>query len=824
MNLFRLSCVGIITLALMAVVFSLPQAGWSQVQGWSEEKNLVQAGTIDNRVTTPSIAVSGENVYIVYRQRQIKMIRSTDRGKTWSEPVIINPEQSINNYPAIAVFGSNIVVVWSSFVRNSSGMYSVPLYYSESGNRGIDWSEPKPVVQTSDIALKPMFLNLGDRALLTWLETPLQETLGDITTDPNTAVSPDSITELFDPSSLSESLQAQQSRVRYRFFSSLYSPRSQSFTSPNPQPNESFGASLPHLFTMFGPMNNKIHIVMNENTNIKLYESTDEGQNWKQSYDDASFFDTRYLVDMKVIDGERRGVMVGREAVAYQRVPVQFFRNNSLNDTIQLTPPYYVRSAPKYERNDGIDHVVWEAGNQDQSRITYMRTDDVPPTSQIVQPTDPAVKERTITFGWTGNDNISYTERLMYSYSTEENQWSQPQSETTVTIEAPPDGEYTFRVRAEDVAGNIQDPVTEFVYNTFQSAPDTTWVNPPSPGEILTARSVTLSFASEDNSDSGDQITYAAQVDDEPWSDFQSGSEHTFRALSNGQHILRIRTQDSRGNIDPTPAEIRVTVQVDLELVMEEQPNLNTNAETSKFAWTAKDDTGRTVDLQCYYILNGQPAQPTTTSTSLELTGLEEGRYSIVIWGVDPSGDKTAELDYQWVVDRTPPETTASFNREFSNGKPIIQLEASDPNLPGGETTSSPAQFEYKINEADWKQFEHYGGNWITDQPLPFYAWGHTLHVRAIDRAGNIDESAATIDLRLFSRSNPYILYPVLAVLVIALLFLIKMVIPTGGGTRRKATTPAAEESAFDSTLDTEDETKTTSSFDMDDDKDDPYA
>lgn len=828
MNQFRLAGFWSVC-SFLCLCMTMPvQLSWTQMQGWSEEKQLVQAGTIEDRVTTPAIAVSGNNVYIAFRQKQIKIIRSSDLGKTWSEPVEVSKGQTINNYPAIAVFDSKVVVVWSSFIKVESGLNTLQLFYSESSNRGIDWSDPKRLTQTRELALKPMFLQTGDSALLTWLETPLPETLGNISAEATTAISPETIDQLFEPGSLSQSLNAQRKQVRTKFYVSTYTPRSGQFSPPVAQPDENFGSAMPRVYTLFGPVNNKLYLALNTNTEIKLYESSDQGQDWKRSFDESTFFDARFLVDLKIINGKREGVMAKADITAYQTSPIEFFKDDSLNNKVQLSPPHYVRSVPKFEMKDNVYHVVWEAGNQDQSHITYMRTDNIPPTSTMVQPADPNVKESQITFGWKGEDNISYTERLMYSYSIEENQWSQPQAQTTVALDAPADGDYTFKVRAEDVAGNIQNPVTEFKYNTFQSAPDCEMTNPPAAGQVIASRSVKIPFSTKDNSDSAAQITYSAQVDDGEWSEFHSGSEHTFTNLSNGEHILRIRTKDSRGNIDPTPALCRVNVSVGLELVLENVPALNTNEQQLSFSWSAKDDTGKVVQLQCYYTLNGQAAQNTTSPTTLDLTDLEEGRHIVKIWGVDPSGDKTGEVEHQWIIDRTPPETTAAFKREYSAGKALIELNANDPNLGGDVQTLVPTKYEYSIAEGEWIEFEHHGGNWVTYQPLPFYAWGYIVNIRAVDRAGNVDASPVTVDLRIFTRTNPLIFYPVVVVLILLILFIIKSLIPArGGSVKRKPVAAATSASSFDSDMESGnpvEEPPKTSSFSMDDDdEDDPY-
>ena len=65
----------------------------------------------------PSIAVSGSNVYVVWRtgtfvNDSILLTKSTDGGATFNDPVKINSIAGAASSPQIAVSGSNVYVVW----------------------------------------------------------------------------------------------------------------------------------------------------------------------------------------------------------------------------------------------------------------------------------------------------------------------------------------------------------------------------------------------------------------------------------------------------------------------------------------------------------------------------------------------------------------------------------------------------------------------------------------------------------------------------------------------------------------------------------------
>ncbi|NPU98577.1 MAG: hypothetical protein HPY51_15390 [Candidatus Omnitrophica bacterium] len=796
----------------------------AQQEGWCEEKYIVRASTMNDRVTMPSVAAEGDNVYVAYRQGNIKVIYSRDRGKTWSQPVDLGPELRVTSAPAIAVMGDKVVVVWPAQVEVET-LNPFQLFLSESDNAGVSFSPPRQITQSREDTFSPKFLLYNGQAMLLWLETPLAETLGRIPSISRPDFRPESVEDLYNTRVTQGSLEDRMRRVRTTFYVRSYTFSTGSLSAPN-KIDLIYAENIPHIFQLYGPLNGALYITVNQNTEIKSYESKDGGQTWIPYFQDRQYFDPRMMLDLKIVDGKRISTWIRRTT---GRVAVNFRQGMELK-SVQLAPEHNVRYVPRLAYSDGDCHVVWEAGSGDDSWVTYIRTDKIPPTSTVTAPASPSVTGRQVEFQWQGDDNISSPSRLVYAFTYDGKTWSAPQPETKTVLPAPPDGEYVFMVRAEDVAGNIQEKPAEFAFNTFQSAPETAITQSPSPAQPVNSRSVTIAFKGEDNSDKPEQLEYSAQADDGDWTPFARGTTHTFTNLSNGTHTLRIRMKDSRGNVDSTPAECTVTVKVGLELVLESTPPLSTNADVIQFGWSAKDDKGNPVQLNYFYQLDKEPVQELQTAQTLELNELEEGRHVIQIWGREASGDETQKEAFAWLVDRTPPETRATFNREYNGSFPVIQLEGTDSELPDGSRVTQPRMFEYQIKDGPWVSFEHAGAAFTFDRPLSFYEWGYILKIRAIDAAGNADPTPAEVDLRVFARTNPYLFYTVVVVAAVVLLYLFKLLVGRllTSRPRRRSSVPEAasafgikEETATAEKKDLFSTTTSTSSFKFDDDDDD---
>ena len=108
---FRQIAVGVVAVLLF---FSAVAHG----DTWTTKKLTNNAGTSQY----PSIAVDGANIYVVWQDYvpwpagppEIFFKRSVDGGTTWTTKRLTN-NAGESNFPAIAVDGANIYVVWHDY-------------------------------------------------------------------------------------------------------------------------------------------------------------------------------------------------------------------------------------------------------------------------------------------------------------------------------------------------------------------------------------------------------------------------------------------------------------------------------------------------------------------------------------------------------------------------------------------------------------------------------------------------------------------------------------------------------------------------------------
>jgi len=748
-------------------------------KGWSEERRLVTSPTI--QWYYPALAAKGDLVFVAYAEGALKMLISRDGGKNWAEPMVLSGNLPINFSPAIAIVKDEVVVAWPSIVEMNQTR-ARQMFASRSADGGKTWTPPKQIAQSPNHCLSPRFLSIGSSALLVWQEIPLETTLGSVNLNERTDWSPDSIEAGLGKMELGDTQQSGLN-VHVTVLSCFYNEADNAFTPPR-RIKEVFAEKMPSIFQVYGPENGQFFLTLNKDTEIQTSISADQGQTWAEYFGGTQQFDSRMVVDVVSTAGGRRAVWSRR--APYQAVEINF-REQLDEQTKILTVPYYLRTTPRLAISEDVYHIAWSAGESENSWISYMRTDSIRPTTQITAPSDPNVNEPQIRFAWTANDNISENAQLTYSHRINQNPWSSFAKEPYVVIETPPDGEYAFCIRAMDVAGNIQEPASEFKFNTFQAAPDTQILNKPDAPPTINTRSHSIEFTGKDNTQKPEELQYAVQLDDGEWSAFFPERTYEFAKLANGEHTLRVRSMDARENIDATPDETKVIVKVGLEVRFVEQPPAYTNQDEIPVSWEGLDDTGAQVAFNFFSKLDDGAPQTHGTEGKTVLKNIEEGKHTITIWAVDPAGNKTPEESAQFTVDRTPPETTAVFEYRWSEsgGYPIVTLEGTDPAI-GEDGQPKPIRFfQYHLGDERWQDAPLPAGkDWIVTKPLSFYSWGYNASVRAVDPAGNFDPTPAVVNLTILKRYTTLTLGIVGGVGGVVILFLLITLLRRRGSRR----------------------------------------
>jgi len=132
---------------------------------------------IDTRLTNnpavswyPSIAAFGSNVHIVWEDdrhgyREIYYIHSSDAGLSWFTETRLTNNPLHSTSAAVAVFESNIYVVWHDF---SDG--NPEIYFKRSTDGGFNWDPELRLTNDSASSYNPSISVAGSTIHLTWYD------------------------------------------------------------------------------------------------------------------------------------------------------------------------------------------------------------------------------------------------------------------------------------------------------------------------------------------------------------------------------------------------------------------------------------------------------------------------------------------------------------------------------------------------------------------------------------------------------------------------------------------------------------------------------
>ena len=110
---------------------------------WEADKRLVDSLTDNQSSLTPSIAVSGSFVHVVWEDSRdgnagLYYKRSIDHGESWGADVRLSENEGVSKNPSISVNGLNIHAAWEDY--RDTGLFGYPeIYYKRSTDGGISW-------------------------------------------------------------------------------------------------------------------------------------------------------------------------------------------------------------------------------------------------------------------------------------------------------------------------------------------------------------------------------------------------------------------------------------------------------------------------------------------------------------------------------------------------------------------------------------------------------------------------------------------------------------------------------------------------------------
>ncbi|MFO0694317.1 MAG: hypothetical protein U0230_12225 [Polyangiales bacterium] len=349
------------------------------------------------------------------------------------------------------------------------------------------------------------------------------------------------------------------------------------------------------------------------------------------------------------------------------------------------------------------------AGNIDPTPASYTWTVDTLPPDTTLTSVPPLVgSSPAVSFGFTSNDGGA-----SFECRVDGGAFSACTSPTMLGALA--DGSHTFEVRAVDAVGNADPTPASYTFTIDTIAPDTVLTS--TPPSISASSSAGFQFASL-----GGGVAFVCVVDG--GAPTPCSSPLSLTGLADGSHTLEVSAVDAAGNVDPTPASYTWTVDTSPpDTAITSQPADPTASVDAVFAFSAPDGTAT---FECS--LDGGAFTACATGQSYQ--GLAEGGHAFAVRAVDAAGNvDPTPATYAWTVDTTAPDTS------------IVSGPADPTNQTSASFTfGSPdptATFQCDLDGAGFapcNASEVFSG---------LSEGNHTLAVRAVDAAGNVDATPA---------------------------------------------------------------------------------
>ncbi|HSE81724.1 MAG TPA: Ig-like domain-containing protein, partial [Gaiellaceae bacterium] len=313
----------------------------------------------------------------------------------------------------------------------------------------------------------------------------------------------------------------------------------------------------------------------------------------------------------------------------------------------------------------------------------------------------------------------------------------------------PADGAYTVRVRATDVAGNVETPASRS-FTIDRAAPQTAIDS--SPPDPTSSTSADFDFSSDEGGS-----TFECALDGGAWSACTSPQSYT--SLADGNHTFEVRATDVAGNQDASPASYTWLVDTIAPSSTTAFPaaggdynatGWDTGCATNGLCGTFSDTGGSGAAQVEVSIRQGSGdywdgAAFTSATETWNNTTLAAGDWSYALDSTDFPADGPYTIRVRAIDAVANVEAPSSRTFTYDSTEPETSIDSSmaDP------TNLTSASFDFSSDEAG-STFECAldGGAWGACTSPKAYVdlpdGGHSFEVRATDPAGNTDGNPAS--------------------------------------------------------------------------------
>src|SRR5919106_1311126 len=273
------------------------------------------------------------------------------------------------------------------------------------------------------------------------------------------------------------------------------------------------------------------------------------------------------------------------------------------------------------------------------------------------------------------------------------------------------DGTHVFMIRAEDNVGNLSPDPSSFNWTIDTESPNTIISNVTdgnrtsiSNGSNTRFNSATFEFS---GNDTGVGISsFECSIDNSNFTTCSSPVQAT--NLTEGNHIVKVRSQDTVGNIDISPPSFSWTVDTvppETSIVSAVDGNesimatgQNTSSNLITFEFSGNDTGGVGIDhFECS--LDGDLFTVCSTPEQFSSENITDGTHTFEVLSVDNSTNKDhSPASFNWNVDTISP--IASINSAIDGNNMTM--------TNGSSTKSNEIMFEFSGNDTGGVGIDHF--------------------------------------------------------------------------------------------------------------------
>jgi len=364
-------------------------------------------------------------------------------------------------------------------------------------------------------------------------------------------------------------------------------------------------------------------------------------------------------------------------------------------------------------------HAVDADGRADPTPATWTWSiDQSPPSTSIVSGPPAIIDPAGSAFVFAGTDDQTSLAELRYECALNAEAFEPCAS--SVTYERATTGTQELRVRAVDLAGNVDLQPTSWSWS-IDMDPVVTLIS--SAASFTEASDASFTFTATDDLTRDEDLGITCSLDGA--ADTPCGSTWDVTDLATGTHTFTVSAVDGRGNVGTATR----TWTIDLVAPTAQVSTLAaplTNATTAQFVFGGADDQSASAALTFACRLDASAYGPCVSPT--DLTSLEPGVHEFAVRSTDQTGHVSADAVVTWTVDTAIPST--SFTP-----------------LPSAVTTTDQASFSFTGTDDRTATADLAFECSLDQNPLVMCASGvayaglasgaHTFSVRAVDSAGN---------------------------------------------------------------------------------------